>query len=262
MNSLKSHLTLILSLISIMLSIFLFRVFSQILQKYQQNIVDNYSIIVVSSSKITSLSISQIKEIKQIDISDELTKLKNKYKNIDFSNIQIPYFYKLKLKYLPSPSELNHIKNTLKEIPYIKKIMTKSSSQTKIYNLLMLLKIVTKTFMVLISILGFLLILKQLEVWKLMHSERMYIMELFGAPFWFKGAALFKIAFLDSLMALLLTFFVIYFITHSAIYINIIHELNINFSLNLIKEFSILIASSFIISFISSILVVVGKNDI
>ena len=260
MNLLKSHLTLILALISIMLSIFLFRIFSVILYKYQQNITDNYSIVIVSTTKIDSLPINEIKKIEPIDINSELKILKNKYKNIDFSNIQIPYFYKLKLKNLPSPDELNDIKRSLKNMPNIKKIMTKSSSQTKIYNLLMLLKIISKTFMILIGILGFLLILKQLEVWKLLHSERMYIMELFGAPFWFKGAALFKIAFLDSLVALVFTFLIIYLITNSALYINIINELNINFQIDYVKEFLILITTSFLISFISSILVIIGKK--
>ncbi len=240
MNSLKSHITLILALVSIMLSIFLFRIFSQILNKYQQNITDNYSIVVVSASKIDSLPVSQIKKIEPISIGDEIKKLKEKYKNIDFSNIKMPYFYKLRLNTLPSPNELDTIQKRLKELPFIKKIMTKSSSQTKIYNLLMLLKIVTKTFMILIGILGFLLILKQLEVWKLLHSERMYIMELFGAPFWFKGAALFKIAFTDSLIALIFTFATVYLIVNSALFAGIINELGISFKTDFMKEFLIL----------------------
>ncbi len=260
MNSLKSHITLILALTSMMLSIFLFRIFSQILYSYQQNITDNYSIVIVSTSKLISIPIENIKKIEPIDIKEEIKKLKQKYKNIDFSNIKMPYFYKLRLNTLPSPDELNEIQRKLKHIPSIKKIMTKSSAQTKIYNLLTLLKIVTKTFMILVGILGFLLILKQLEVWKLLHNERMYIMELFGAPFWFRGAALFKIAFLDSIIALILTFVIVYLIINSAFYINIINELNINFKVNFIKEFFILILISFLISFISSILVIIGKK--
>ncbi len=260
MNSLKSHITLILALISIMLSIFLFRIFSGILYKYQQNITDNYSIVIVSSSKIKSLPLKEIKKIEPIDINNEIKKLKQKYKNIDFSNIKMPYFYKLRLNILPSPDELSSIQKKLKSFSFVKKIMTKSSSQTKIYNLLMLLKIVTKTFMILIAVLGFLLILKQLEVWKLLHNERMYIMELFGAPFWFRGAALFKIAFLDSIIALIFTFVIVYFIINSALYINIINELNIDFKVDFIKEFFILILVSFLISFISSILVIIGKK--
>ena len=260
MNSLKSHLTLILALIAIMLSIFLFRIFSHIMNLYQKNIVDNYSIVIVSSKPVLSLNIPEIASIKPVNISDEIKKLKTKYKNIDFSNLQIPFFYRLKLKTLPSPQELHSIKQKLKNYDFIKKVMTKSSSQTKIYNLLMLLKTVTKVFMFLIAVLGFLLILKQLEVWKLLHSERMYIMELFGAPFWFKGAALFKIAFIDSIISLIFTIIIIFFITDSVLFKNIINELNINFEVNYINEIILLVITSFLISFISSILVITGRK--
>jgi len=258
MNSLKSHLTLILALISIMLSIFFYRTFNEILKKYKQSIIDNYSIVIVSSKKIEKLNINA--NIIPINISNQFKKLKKEYKNIDFSNITLPYFYKLKLNYLPSPNELENIKNNLKSLGYIKKIMTKSSTQTKIYNLLMLLEIVSKTFMGLILILGFLLIIKQLEVWKLVHSERMYIMELFGAPFWFKGAALFKIAFLDAFISVFVSVFLIYIITHLAIYIQIIHDLNIYFEINYFKELLILFIVGIVISLFSTIFVIIGKK--
>ncbi len=260
MNSLKSHLTLVLSLIAILLSIFLFRIFSQVMHLYQKNIVNNYSIVIVSTKPITSLNISEISSINPININSEIKKLKEKYKNIDFSNLKIPFFYKLKLKNFPSPNKLQEIQKQLKNYDFIKKVMTKSSSQTKIYNLLILLKTTTKIFMFLIAILGFLLIIKQLEVWKLLHYERMYIMELFGAPVWFKGASLFKIAFLDSIISLILTMCLIFLITHSALFNNIINELNINFQLNYFNEIILLLITSFLISFISSVIVVIGKK--
>ena len=260
MSSLKSHLTLILSLTAIMLSIFLFRIFSNILNLYQKNIINDYSIVIVSTKPVTSLNIPNLSSITPININNEIQKLKQKYKNIDFSNLKIPYFYKIQLKNFPSPSELKYIKQTLKNYSFIKKIMTKSSSQTKIYNLLMLLKTTTKIFMYLTGVLGFLLIIKQLEVWKLLHAERMYIMELFGAPFWFKGAALLKIAFIDSILALIFTIGLIFFITNSSLFTNIVNELNINFKVNYFKEIFLLIITSFLISFISSIIVIIGKK--
>ncbi len=260
MNYLKSHITLILALISILVSIFLFRIFTQVLKLYENNIVNNYSIVVVSDTIINNLNLPNIKEIEKIDITKQIKNLQKKYPNIDFSNIKLPYFYKLKLKNLPSPVELDNLKKNLLNKPYIKKVLTHSTSQTKIYNLLMLLKIITKTFMFITGILGMLLIIKQLEVWKLLHSERMYIMELFGAPFWIKGAALFKIAFIDSFVAIIITLFISYFITNSSIFQNIINELNISFAINYIQEFSILFVVSFAISLISSIIVVASKK--
>jgi len=255
MSSLKSHLTLILALVSIMISIFIFRTFNNILKKYENIIINDYSIIIVSTTPISTLPIKDIYSITQIDISKEITKLKNKYKNIDFTGIKLPFFYRIKLNHLPSPEELKEIRLKLQQLPYIEKVMTQSSSQTKIYNLLYLLKLVSTIFMILISALGFLLIVKQLEVWKLIHSERMYIMELFGAPFWFRAAALFKIAFIDSMISLIISILTINYITNHEKFYKLIHELHIQYSINYFNEFLILFTISILISIISTIIV-------
>ena len=260
MNSLKSHITLILALISILLSIFLFRLFNEIMNEYQRNILNNYSIVVVSDKKITHLEIKEIGGIEKIDISKQLNDMKKRFKNISLDNIKMPYFYKLKLNRLVSPARLKEIEEELKSYPYIKRVLTYSSSQTKIYNLLMLLKITSKLFMVIIGILGFLLIVKQLEVWKLEHNERMYIMELFGAPFWFRGAALFKIAFIDSIIAMIATAGTVFYMQNSAIYKAILNDLKIDVNLSLQNELMLLLAVTLFISFISSIIVVIGRN--
>jgi len=260
LNSIKSHIALILALISILVSIFLFRLFNNVLHQYQQNILNNYSIIIVSDKEITYLDIKEIYNIDKIDISKQLNYMKNKFKNIDLTSIKMPYFYKVKLKMLPSPQKLNEIEETLKSYPYIKRVLTYSSSQTKIYNLLMLLKITSSVFMIIIGVLGFLLIVKQLEVWKLEHNERMYIMELFGAPFWFKGAALFKIALIDSVVALCGTFGIIFYMRNSIMYKAVLKDLNITLMLNMQKEFLILLLFSFCIALVSSIIVVIGRK--
>jgi cell division transport system permease protein len=114
--------------------------------------------------------------------------------------------------------------------------------------------------MVITAVLGFLLIVKQLEVWKLLHSERMYIMELFGSPFWFKGAALFKIAIIDGIISLFITMGIVLILTNLDIFKAVIHDLNIDLSVNYLKEFGILFIVSLLISLISSIIVVSTKK--
>jgi len=109
MSSLKSHFALIAALISILISIFLFRLFNDILYRYQQNILNNYSIVIVSEKKIERLDLKEIDSIEKIDISKQLNYMKSKFKNIDLSAIKMPYFYKLKLKTMPSPKRLNEI---------------------------------------------------------------------------------------------------------------------------------------------------------
>jgi cell division transport system permease protein len=260
MNSLKSHISLILALVSILFSIFLFITFSKILKTYQNNIVNNYSIAIVSSKPVEKLDIEEIKSITPIDIDTYVKKLKKNFPNIDFNNIKFPYFYSIKLKNLPSPNRLKEIEAKLYNLPFIKRVLTYRSSQTKIYNLLFLLKILSNIFMVIIAVLGFLLIIKQLEVWKFEHSERMYIMELFGAPFWFKGASIFKISFIDSFISFLITAGFIYYFINSSLFKEIIKDLSIDFYINytdiLIKLFSV----SLIISIFSSFIVILGNK--
>ncbi len=255
MNSLKSHISLILALLSIIVSIFLYQTFNQILNKYQKNITSNYYITIVSTKKIDKLNYPLIEKIEPIPLNRQLKKLKREFPNLDFSNIALPHFYKLKLSTLPTPEKLNELKKYLLKKKEIKRVLTYSSSQTKIYNLLLLLKLSSNILMIFISVIGFLLIIKQLEVWKLIHKERMYILDLFGAPFLLKALTLFKIAFLDSIIAIILAGISIYFIINSTLFEEIITQLQINFTINYFSQAIYLFAISITLSLISSIIV-------
>ena len=260
MSSLKSHLALISALVFILISIFLFRLFSNILTNYEKTILNNYSIVIVSNEEISQLSLEEIEEIKKIDITHQIDQIKKRFPTLSLDKVKLPFFYKLQLNTLPSPKRLNKIENILKSYPFIKRVLTYRSSQTKIYNLLMLLKIITYIFMVVIAVLGFLLIVKQLEVWKLEHNERMYIMELFGAPFWFRGASLFKIAFVDSIIALGISIFLIFYIVNNDFYRAILKDLDIFIETNFYKEIGILFIISILISLFSSLLVILNNK--
>ena len=49
------------------------------------------------------------------------------------------------------------------------------------------------------------LIIKQMEIWKYSHKERMQVMEIFGAPLMLRSGVLFKVAVIDAFIAALLT---------------------------------------------------------
>ena len=85
-------------------------------------------------------------------------------------------------------------------------------------------------------------------------------MELFGAPFWFRGAVLFKIALIDSLIAVFISMSAIYFITNSALFYSILKDLNISLNINYLKEMAILLGISLGISIISSVIVVLTQE--
>ena len=55
------------------------------------------------------------------------------------------------------------------------------------------------------GIVSLFLIIKQMEIWKYAHKERMQVMEIFGAPLMLRSGVLFKVAILDAFIATFLT---------------------------------------------------------
>ena len=49
------------------------------------------------------------------------------------------------------------------------------------------------------------LIIKQMEIWKYAHKQRMQVMEIFGAPLMLRSGVLFKVAIMDAFIATILT---------------------------------------------------------
>ena len=56
-------------------------------------------------------------------------------------------------------------------------------------------------FAIIVIILSFILFLKQMRIWLYEHTQRVEIMCLFGAPFWFRSFMLYKIVFVDCFIA-------------------------------------------------------------
>ena len=49
------------------------------------------------------------------------------------------------------------------------------------------------------------LIIKQMEIWKYAHVQRMQIMDIFGAPLMLRSGILFKVAIIDAIFATIMT---------------------------------------------------------
>lgn len=55
------------------------------------------------------------------------------------------------------------------------------------------------------GVVSLLLIIKQMEIWKFTHIQRMQVMEIFGAPLMLRSGVLFKVALIDALIATVIT---------------------------------------------------------
>jgi cell division transport system permease protein len=263
MNYLKNHLSLILALVSILFSIEVYFIFNKIVANYSQKIANNYNIIIVSNKPITNLKLKTISKIEPINIESSLQNLKQNLQGFDIKKLksELPYFYKLHFSKFPTPNEIEKLTMQLKKIPSIKKIETFRANQNRIYNLLILTKTISIIFMAIILFISFLLILKQMEVWKLEHNERMYIMDLFGAPFLLKSGVLLRLAIIDSIISVIIIGIVITFILNSNLYQNILNQLGITINVNILIDLSLFFGISIIVSIISTIIVIFSKKS-
>jgi len=263
MKYFKNHIFLIFALVSILFSIETYFIFNKIVSTYEEKIAKNYTMIVVSKTKIEKLDFNNISKIEQIDIKNSLENIKKQFRSFDIDKLKanLPYFYKVHFKKFPTPMELKRIETKLLSNPNIKKVESFKQNQNQIYNLLLMIKLIATIFMVLILFISFLLITKQLEVWRFEHSERMYIMELFGAPFWFRSALLLKLAIVDSIVSIFAIFGIIEYVLNSDMYKNLLTQLSITIEINIFKDLAIFFIISLVISLIATFIVIFTKRD-
>jgi len=265
MKYLRNHIFLIFALVSILFSMEIYFLFNKIVKTYEEKIVKNYTVIVVSKKKLDNLKLENVSNIEQINITNSLKNLDSQLKsfNLDVNKIKntLPYFYKLHLKNFPTPNSLDKLEKTLLKNPDIKRVESFRQNQNQIYNLLLIIKLVAGIFMLIILFISMLLIIKQLEVWKFEHSQRMYIMELFGAPFWFRSAILIRLAVVDSIISIALIFGIIEYLLSSEMYQRLLYQLGINVDINIFYDLSLFFFISLAISIFASVSVVLMKKD-
>ncbi len=88
----------------------------------------------------------------------------------------------------------------------VTRVETFTKVHEKIYHFLIFLKNISKFFLAIIFVTSIMLVFKQIEIWNLEHSERMYIMALFGAPLWMRNAILIKLSIIDTIISTLLVY--------------------------------------------------------
>lgn len=215
MKFFRTHLSLILPLLFMMFA-FEFILLTNSTMKYYEELANkDYNIIVTSSSEldknVVKTKVTSFSNLELLDPKNLIDRLKNDIsdKNLKILKDSLPKFYSIKLNHLPTQNELNLIKEKLLSIPSISKVETFAKTYDKIYSLLVLMKFVFWLFLFVIILLSFVLFLKQMRIWLFEHKERVEIMCLFGAPFWFRSFMLYKVVVIDCFIAfiILLIFF-------------------------------------------------------
>ncbi len=201
----------ILPLMAILLGIEFYLVFDRTTDSYEKGLNEGYSMLVVTKKplknedfKALNEHISSSEQIKREDIVSEVAKGISRSTSKKILDA-LPYFYNVGLDSYMSTTQLEEIKSDLEADGNIKKVETFGDSYNSAYRLFAFIKFTLKLFIGFMGVVSLFLIIKQMEIWKYAHIERMQVMEIFGAPLMLRSGVLFKAAILDAFIATLLT---------------------------------------------------------
>ena len=211
MKFIKNHLMFIFPLIAILLGIEFFMIFERTTNSYEKGLKDGYSMLVVVSKPIDTAYLQKLN--KHIENSENIKReeiVMQVAKGINASTTKkilgaLPYFYNIWLDEYIGAVGLDMIKQDLLADKNIKKVETFGNSYSSSYRLFSFIKFSLKLFIGFMGVVSIFLIIKQMEIWKYSHKQRMQIMEIFGAPLMLRSGVLFKVAIFDAFIATLIT---------------------------------------------------------
>ena len=211
MKFIKYHLTFIMPMMAILLGVEFFLVFDRTTDSYESSLKEGYSMFVVAKKaldlddfKSLNKHIAQSEEVDRQILAVQISKGVNQSDSMEILKA-LPYFYNIKLDSYMHSSALKDIKNDLEKSEKIRRVETFGSSYTNSYKLFSFIKFALKAFIGFMGFVSFFLIIKQMEIWKYEHKERMRIMEIFGAPMMLRSGVLFRVAIFDAIISTLLT---------------------------------------------------------
>lgn len=265
MRWLKQYLGLLFPLIALLVGIESIILINRALNQYEGIIGRNYAIIIVAKEKLSlnELGIEEAVGLDLLDSSAVLSDLNNEFKNLGALNITLPFFYSLKLDSFPSQAAIKNIESHLKSFEHILRVESFSKTHSQTYRLLVLLKACIIVLSGLVFILSILLMIKQIEVWRFEHSERMEIMTYLGAPGRVKNAPLYRLALIDSIISSLVVIVGMMYLSKHPRMISLMQTLEIDiFGLkNYILDFGFLLFGALFISMLSVCMVILYQKE-
>jgi cell division transport system permease protein len=210
----------ILPLMVILLGVEFYLVFERTTNSYEKGLREGYTMLVVTKEPMTlsdlkalSPHISSSEPIEREEIVHKVLKGVTKSSTEGLLHA-LPYFYNVGLDAYLKVSVLEEIKQGLESSPQVKRVETFGSSYADSYRLFSFIKLVLKLFIGFMSVVSLFLIIKQMEIWKYLHKQRMQIMEVFGAPLMLRSGVLFKVAIFDAIIATMITSLIFFFIKY------------------------------------------------
>lgn len=212
MNLFKTHLSFIFTLLLISFSFHFHYFIKELSKDYEQALNKDYSVVVVSKQEIQDLNhIKHFNSIQPLSTEEILNKLKKDIseKNLISLKAKLPNFYSIQFDKFMSQDEINQVKKQLLKIPNVLKVETFSKSHIKVYKLLKVVDFISLISLIFTSFLSIFVFIKQIKIWEYEHSNRIYILSIFGANFFQRASIMLKVIFVDNIIcsALMFLFF-------------------------------------------------------
>lgn len=265
MRFLKNTISFLIPLFIVLVTFSLYSSIASVVSDYKKNIIDDYAIMIVTSTPLikddlTSLASIDVQNIQTLKRATIIANMKDHLSKNSLKLLEqkLPFFYKIYLDDYPTVSQLKQIKITLGKIKNIKRIETFSSDHSKIYSLLLLCEKVISIVFIFIVIFAILILSKQISIWFFEHSKRISIIEYHGGSIMYSAMPIIKIAVFSSVLSSALTIAMALTIKNniallvSSEILSIIPNIN-NLSINYVQ----IIFIAFLISMISIIGVLV-----
>jgi len=267
MKFIKRHVSLIFPLVAILLGLEFLIVFDRTTDTYEKSLSNNYSIMVVAKDEMSiddfrawDGHVLGVKELEKSKILDRINSNGEKT-SVSMENA-LPNFYSVKLDKLLTISELEKVKEHLSKSKNIKRIENFHSAYKAKYELFTFIKLAFGTFILFMAIIGFFLIVKQMEVWNFLHAQRMKVMEIFGASIFLRSKVLINMAVVDAIISAILTSILFLFIQKSWVSDTNMEILKDNVSeIFVFSDFFILLFASIFVVLIAVFLVVVNVKE-
>ncbi len=268
MKFIKTHISLIFPLVAILLGLEFFIVFDRTTDSFEKNLQNGYSMIVVSKNEMSiddftswDEHVEQVEELEKSKILKRLNMINEKENKKSFE-ASLPNFYSVKLNSYLTVDELEEVKANLKKSSNILSIETFQSSYQSKYELFSFIKFSFQTFILFMSIIGFFLIVKQMEVWNFLHAQRMKVMEIFGASLFLRSKVLINMALIDAVVSAILTSGLFYLFKNSWVKGTQMEILKDNVeSVFFFSDFFILLFAAITVVMIAVFLVVVNVKE-
>jgi cell division transport system permease protein len=189
------------------------------IDKYEQTITNDYSIVIVTATPITEddikkLSSIDLKELKPLSRDKILEDLKNDVTEGSFTLLQVklPYFYTISLNKFPTSSVLTEVKKQLLSVNGMKSVETFSKDHDNVYSLFLFIKTVSMTMFIFMIIFTLFIIANQINIWFYEHYERLEIINLHGGSLLYGAKPIIKLALISGLFAGILVICGVYYI--------------------------------------------------